>query len=387
MKILYLHSKYRSTVPSGENEVVQYDVDSLVNMGVDLEYSSFRSDDFLSQSKFRQYCLLLSLLLSWYPPTSVRKSIVENDPDLVHVHNTFPLVGYQIFKFLNKRGIQVVLTIHNTRLTCLSSSHFRSGLSCFKCSDQKGYMWGVIYGCFQNSRMNSLYLSIYNRRILSSLKYVNHFIVLNEYSRDLLIRNGIASSSVTTRIRTAKNTWNENPAKSKKVLYAGRLSREKGVDLLLDSWTISKISQQGWTLVVAGTGDLQTLVLEAAQSDPSIKFSGFLPHELLVRELLDCSILCVPSRGFEGFPTIIVEAAQFGISVVTSKVGPLAELTQSWVVAKDADAQAFSEELVRQSKMDLSSQFLKSREWHEQRLLESKSNRDLLGIYKKLVGT
>lgn len=385
MKILYLHSEYRTAVPSGENDVVQRDVNSLLNLGFNLKYVRLRSDDFLSQHKFSQYVQLLYFLLNKNPQKSVRDEIIDMNPEIVHIHNTFPLVGHQIFRFLKKRRIQIVLTIHNTRLTCLNSSHFRSDSSCFRCSDEKGYLWGVFFGCFQNSKLNSLYLSIYNRKFLRTLKLVDHFIVLNEYSRKLLLRNGIANSAISIRVPIPKSFGYQNPLKAKKIVFAGRLSREKGVDLLLHSWKISRISQQGWTLLIAGSGELQPSVLEAAESDPSIKFLGFLPHDLLTRELMDCSILCLPSRGFEGFPTIIVEAAQFGISVITSDVGPLAELTQSWVVATAADAQALSKELMRQSNLDLSSQFSDSREWYEKRKLESESNGDLLGIYRRLL--
>lgn len=383
MKILYLHNEYRSSVPSGENQVVLKDFQMLRDSGVDIDYINLTSDKLLGKLKIFQFFQVSKALISFRPPKIVNKYISENKPEIVHIHNTFPLLGFAFFKYLHKRGIRLVMTIHNSRISCLTSTHFRDGKVCNKCSIQLGYKSGIYYRCYQKSRILSAYLGLYNRWFIRSFRYIDHFVVLNDYSRELLTSQGIPSNLISKRV-PVESAGNLNVVKKKHVIFAGRLTEEKGIDLLLKAWEISNMGQLGWNLIIAGAGNLEHLVHKVVSSDTNVNFLGFLDQKELIEAVSESSILCVPSKGFEGFPTIISQAAEHGISVITTNIGPLAELSSSWISCVNAEPRSLAAEFDRQAEIDFLSKFESSKIWFQTMKNNDFSGKTLLAIYSKI---
>lgn len=383
MKILYLHNEYRSSSPSGENQVVKSDFVMLRELGVDIDYLTLDSDSLFSQSRLLQICNLLKTFIFRLPPGIICDYIIRNRPDIVHIHNTFPLVGFKIFRYLHNRGIKIVLTIHNTRISCLNSTHFRRGSECNKCSIDAGYMWGIIHACFQHSRLSSVYLSLYNKFFVHSFSYVDHFVVLNNYSRELLLSQGIPSSAISKRV-PIRALARKPLTKKRQVLFAGRLTEEKGVNSLLEAWGISNMKNLGWMLAIAGAGHLEHLVRQTVKLDSTVSFFGFLNQEELAKLISESSILCLPSKGYEGFPSIIAQAAESGVSVISSNIGPLTELSTSWVTCVDPEPLALAKELDAHVDLDLTSKFEDSKKWFQRMQSNCDSGKDLLSIYSKV---
>src|SRR5690606_22362826 len=101
-------------------------------------------------------------------------------------------------------------------------------------------------------------------------------------------------------------------------LFIGRLTQEKGIQLLLDAFTATD-----YQLRIAGDGPLKNQVQEVAQTSPNITYLGSLDHQAISRELAECTALVFPSIWYEGLPMTLVEAFATGTPVIASDLGAM----------------------------------------------------------------
>ena len=107
------------------------------------------------------------------------------------------------------------------------------------------------------------------------------------------------------------------------IVYVGRMSTEKNVDLLLQI-----ASQSQWRVLLIGTADDQAGWAGRMDScGPNIQWIPSVPHEELPNYLTRARILVLPSSG-EGHPKVILEALACGVPVVATRVSGIQELVQ-----------------------------------------------------------
>lgn len=385
MKICYVHNEYRSLLPSGENVSVLKDYESLKRNRVDAHLITLKSDDFIETNFFKKMWTLIHVLVGVYPPKRIRKDISRIRPDICHFHNFFPLVGMQTFKYLHRRKIKVVVTIHNVRLNCLSASHFRSGRGCFKCSVRKGHIPGIFFRCFKGSAFASTYLALFNFRTVRALKYVDQFIVLNKFSMSMLESAGVGPEKISIRVPIPSRFQNAIKLKEKRILFAGRLSEEKGIRLLMKAWKHAGLSNSGWTLVVAGSGELEGEVTKVCDADSSVEFLGYVTQNYIDEELAKASAICVPSLGYEGFPTLIAQSSQFGICALVTNINSFQDFEESWLIKCETDINSLAEALRTLENCEISEKHIASQLWYEKKRKETLNARDLMQIYTKTI--
>ena len=384
LKICFVHNEYRSSLPSGENSSVLNDIRALSESGVKVSYLNFKSDIFISKNRLSKLLSLIFTLVSPWPPKAIRKEVQSGNSQIFHFHNTFPMIGTSAFRYLRRRNRLVVVTLHNARLDCLSASHFRSGKSCYKCSITGNYKYGIFYRCFKGNFAGSFYLSIYNRLMVSALKNVDHFVVLNSFSKKMLESVGVDRRSISVRIPIPPLAKIQTTVKENRIVFAGRLSEEKGLKLLLDAWRMCKEIRADWKLIIAGSGDLENLVREFIRIDQSIEFLGLVSQDRIDVELAKASAICVPSLGYEGFPTTIAHAPQFGVCAVVTDIGPLSDLNEPWVIKCEATSNGLANAFETVLLNDLRPFFLSSQLWHQENRFKSQEAKDLLDIYQKV---
>jgi glycosyltransferase involved in cell wall biosynthesis len=334
MKVCVLHNEYESKYPSGETEAVLREIGLLSNEGIENFYLRKSTDDFQSSTKFRKVIYLFRHVLLGYPHLLKSERIQISDSDVLHIHNTFPFLGFRIIRWAKRRDKKVILTIHNARLTCLNGTHFRSSKSCFKCSESNSFLPGIFFGCYRKSRVQSFLFSRYMSKFIESFANVDLFFVLNGHTRQTLIRLGVNESKIRLMPNPVDGPIIVSPTKELNVLFAGRLTRDKGLLLLIEAFKSSMISNLGWKLHIAGSGDLLTELEMHTQKDPMIIVHGYVSQEALSQLIEESCVVCVPSISFEGFPTMITKAASHGRGVLISDVGPLSELREfGWVRA------------------------------------------------------
>src|SRR5262245_34836497 len=134
MKILIAHNRYRSTAPSGENRVVDQESAALTALGHTVEHFERHSDDIEDWTRLQQATLPARVV--WNPATKRDLGAVLRRfrPDVVHIHNTFPLLSPSVLYACRDARVPVVVTLHNYKLLCASGDFFRAGQVCHDCA-------------------------------------------------------------------------------------------------------------------------------------------------------------------------------------------------------------------------------------------------------------
>jgi len=303
MRIAVVHSFYSSRQPSGENIVVDLQVDALRRAGHDVRLVS-RSTDELEQSV--TYPVRAGLRAATGRGDSPLDELHEFEPDIVHVHNLFPNLGR---RWVERLDLPLVTTLHNYRPICPEATLFRDGHSCTLCPDSGSAWHAVKYGCWKGSRVQTLPVALGTRFADDVLlRSADRIVTLNDTMRATYASYGVPPEKLVTvpnfvRAQTAPKDDSGNGW-----LFVGRLSEVKGILELLRQWPADR------DLVVVGAGPQEA---EArALAGERVTFLGQrTPTEVL--ELLATGRgLVFPSLWPEGLPTIYLEALAAGLPVI-----------------------------------------------------------------------
>jgi glycosyltransferase involved in cell wall biosynthesis len=324
LRYLLAHSHYASAVPSGENQVFEAELQLLKKNGHDLQTFTRHSDEIRAKGTIG--VIQGALATPWNPwmANSIRKKVDEFKPDVVHVHNTFPLLSPAIFHAIGKRAARV-LTLHNYRIYCPAAIPMRDGKVCTTCIDRSSPIPAMIHGCYRGSRIATLplALSVGMHHLLGTWKnQVDAFICLSEFQKELMITAGLPREKVHVK----PNFYPGNPAviswteRKNYVVFAGRLTAEKGVVSLIRAW-------QAWgsaapELRLIGDGGLRQDLEKMAAGLP-VRFLGQLGADEAQAQIAGARLLVLSSECFEGFPMVVREAFAFGTPAAVSDLGPL----------------------------------------------------------------
>jgi len=320
VKILQIHNQYRHS--GGEDAVVESEADVLRQAGHDVHQLIERNptNDVAAAGRL--------LLAPWNPQATglIGEIVDEIEPDVAHVHNTWFALTPAIFRTLRKRHIPVVLTLHNYRLTCSNGLLLRDEAPCELCVGTNPWH-AVRYGCYRDSRMASIpaAATIRLHQLLGTwVKDVDVFIALTEMQRKIMIRAGLPEERIMIKPHFVSDPGRRStsPSESNVVLYAGRLSPEKGVRLLLDAWGDS--APPKLELIIAGEGP-ERVVLEQ-DLPPRTRMLGHLSSRELATVMLSARAMFMPSLWYEGFPRVLVEAFSAGLPTAVSDDGGPAEI-------------------------------------------------------------
>jgi glycosyltransferase involved in cell wall biosynthesis len=252
-------------------------------------------------------------------------------PDIVHFHNTFPLISPSAYYAAKSEGVPVVQTLHNFRLLCPNALFFRNGHVCEDCLGKFVAWPGILHACYRDSRtattVAAFMLSLH-RLLRSYSKIVDLFIALTETSRSKFILGGLPAEKVVVKPNFVDNE-NYSPRCQKSIrryaLFVGRLSPEKGIEVLLKAW---KLIGKRLPLKIVGTGPMENLIKNKVKSLPGVECAGRLQREQILALMRQAKLLVFPSIWFESFGMTIVEAFSTGLPVIASRLGAMAELVK-----------------------------------------------------------
>jgi glycosyltransferase involved in cell wall biosynthesis len=324
LRVLVVHNRYRSEQPSGEDNVVDQEVALLREAGHRVDLFERRSDDIAGFSLPRK--ALVPVTVPWNPATraAMAGQLRRERPDVVHVHNTFPLVSASIVDACRAAAVPVVATLHNYTQVCPSGTLFRNGAVCTECVG-KLPLPAVRHGCYRGSAITTMPLAVslvVNRRRWWSS--VSRFLCISDAQRRTLVANGMPDELLTVKYNFVEDTAFRRTGPGEHLLYLGRLTEEKGVRLLMAAW--DRAGDLGVPLVIAGAGPLADEVSAWAGARPSVRFVGRQDKEGS-RELIGRSVaVVVPSRWLETFGLVVVEAMAAGVPSVVAGHGSLSEL-------------------------------------------------------------
>lgn len=328
MKIAVVHSRYRSAAPSGENRVVDQEAAALAAAGHEVIGFERRSDDIEGWPAIRKAALPVSVLWN----SAVRRDLLsvlrDCRPDVVHVHNTFPLLSASVLWACRGAGVPVVATIHNYKLACASGDFFRAGGVCHSCAEGSPAA-AVLHACYRGSRAATAPVALSvaaHRRAWRSL--VAAYICISASQRDLLRGVGLPADRLFVRHNMIPSRSLRQPARQPVVVYAGRLDAAKGIPVLMAGWDryLERGSSPGLDLVIAGSGPLDAAVAAWAATRPSVRLAGQLDPEACAETMAAARAVILPSAWEETFGLAAVEAMALGVPPVAAGHGSFPEL-------------------------------------------------------------
>lgn len=322
--MLVAHNRYQQA--GGEDAVVENEVRMLRRSGVEVCLHERSNDELASAGLPAKLAAGVETVWSWRSHARISKLLDEFKPGIVHVHNTLPLISPSIYFAAYSRRIPVVQTLHNYRLACPAGTFFRDGRVCEDCLSGT-LMSSVINRCYRGSAAGSAAISIMlmvHRGLGTYSAKVDRYLALTNFARKKIKALGIPGE----KIEVKPNFLPDPPRVGKgggAFVFVGRLSREKGIENLLNAWA----SVPGETLTVFGDGPLrQELEDRARARQLKVEFMGARPKEEIITAMQDAKAVLVPSVWYEGLPMVVVEAYACGTPVLASDIGSLSEIVR-----------------------------------------------------------
>ena len=323
MRILQAHNLYQQA--GGEDAVVANEAKLLTDHGQEVRLWSV--DNAAITGPWAK------LRTAWQVPYShtarrrVAAAIAEFAPDVVHVHNFFPLITPSVYDACRDAGVPVVQTLHNYRTICAGALLLRNGRPCEDCIGGSPYQ-GALHGCYRDSRLGSLAVArmIDRHRGQGTWRTkVDRFIALTAFAKAKFGEAGFPAEKIAVKPNFVEDAGTRAPEGDRNgALFVGRLSSEKGIGTLLTAWRDLDVP-----LRIAGDGPLMSMAQGTASRN--VVPLGKLPPEAVNREMTRAAFLVMPSDWYEGFPVTLAEAFCRGLPVIASRLGAMAEIVEDRV--------------------------------------------------------
>ncbi|WP_435055484.1 glycosyltransferase family 4 protein [Micromonospora aurantiaca (nom. illeg.)] len=319
MRIVVAHNRYREAQPSGENTIVDAEIAQLTAAGVEVLPFLRSSDEIPSMSKPAKALLPISPI--WAPKAQhdLDRLLTEHRPDVLHLHNPYPLLSPWVVRTAHKRGVPVVQTVHNYRQVCSSGLYFRDGVICQDCRGRTLGVPAIVHRCYRNSRAQSALMATTLAVHRPTWKSVDRYIALTTAVADHLRDYGIPDERIVVKPNAVPDPGTPAPS-GNGFLFMGRLSPEKGLDLLLAAWRRHPVGALG-PLRIAGDGELRPLAEAAAAERPDVLYLGQLDRSGVRAALADSSVVLATSTWHDVLPTVIIEALASGRPVLGTALG------------------------------------------------------------------
>lgn len=346
-RVLVVHARYQQR--GGEDTVFDTETTLMESAGWQVERLIGHNDE-LVDLRPDQIALRSVWNQDW--ARRVRQKVQEFRPDVVHFHNTFPMMSPSVIWAAKGEGVATVQTLHNFRLGCLNGVLFRDGRICTDCL-QGSIAQGAARGCYRGrgpSAVAALSTQIH-RAIGTYRKAVDRFIVLTEASKELYARMGIPTDRLSLKPNFLFPDPVVNLTKGNFVTFAGRLSIEKGIDVLLQAWR----TDPGLPLLkIIGDGPLRNQVETAATKLANLDYLGSKPRDEVTALLSKSRSLVMPSVWFEPCGMVMVEAFAAGTPVVASDFPTIRENAgDAGLFFPPGDPQRLADQVRRALQVDL----------------------------------
>ena len=335
MKVLLAHNFYRSSSPSGEDTVYLNEAELLKSMAVEVVPYEKHNDEIAGT--FGKIETSFSMVWSKKTYNEVTALIKKEKPDLAHFHNIWYLITPSAYYACRDAGVPVVQTLHNFRIFCANGLLLRDGRVCNDCLGRPPWR-SVLHGCFRGSLFSSLPVAIteaFHQFRRTWTDRVDAYIALTHFGRNKLIECGLPGEKIFVKPNFLQEPADFINTSRDYAVFIGRLSKEKGVDVLIDAFksleSSNPQSREPFSLKVIGDGPLRQSLEEKVKTQElkqTVKFLGKRGHAECMQLLREACFLILPSICYENFPLTIVEAFACGKPVVASNHGAMAAIVE-----------------------------------------------------------
>jgi glycosyltransferase involved in cell wall biosynthesis len=321
MRILSVHNSYQ--IRGGEDESREAEQRLLQEMGHDVEVYEESNDKVATLNPAQ---LALRTVWSAEAYRTVRARLKEKPHQIVHVQNFFPLLSPSVHYAAQAEGVPVVQTLRNYRLLCPNALFFREGQVCEDCLGQFVPWSGVVHGCYRDNQIASAAVATMltaHRLLPTWTEKVDLYIALTEFARQKFISGGLPAEKIVVKPNFVHPDPGVGQGQGGYALFVGRLSVEKGLDTLLAAW--EKLDDR-IPLKIVGEGPLADQVTKAIANSTQIEWLGRKPMAEVHQLMGNARFLIFPSKWYETFGRVAIEAFAKGTPVIASDIGAIAEL-------------------------------------------------------------
>ncbi len=327
LRVVIVHNRYRSGQPSGENHVVDQESALLADAGHRVTRFERRSDDIVSMSLLAKASVPLKVPWNAAVRAELGALLHRERPDVVHIHNTFPLVSPSVVAACADVNIPAVATLHNYRQVCAQGNLYRNGQICMDCVGQLP-LPALRHGCYRGSRLATLPVTV--NMIVNRHRWwsgVASFFCVSGTQKKILIRAGMPAQRLVVKHHFVPDPGIRRTGPGEHVLYLSRMDEAKGVRLLIAAWDL--IAASGgieMPLVLAGAGPLGEEVTRWARDREDVQYLGLQSKAECRKLTAQAAVLVMPSVLMETFGLVLVEAMAAAVPAVATAHGGCVDL-------------------------------------------------------------
>ena len=315
-RVLIVHNNYQWR--GGEDIVAEREAALLRQNGHEVQTYGRHNNTI---GKMAKVDVALDTLWSRRTTDDLGKCVTAFNPDLIHVHNTFPLISPSLFWAAAKKNLPVVQTLHNFRFFCLQAMFLRDYRTCEDCLGKLPWR-GVIHKCYRDSAVQSAVLAgmLTLHRALGTYQHkVTRYIAFNHFCRDKFVEGGLPSDRISIKPHFVDNPEPIDAPRANG-LFVGRLTQAKGTDVLLGALT----HLPGKIVNVIGEGPER----EQIQMHGRLRSLGAQTRTEIMAHMQRSSYLVMPSIVYETFGLVLIEAFACGLPVIASRLGAMKDLIE-----------------------------------------------------------
>ncbi|MEP1870518.1 MAG: glycosyltransferase family 4 protein [Paraglaciecola sp.] len=320
MKVILIHNFYQ--LAGGEDAVFKNEQALLQKKGH--EVIVYTTDNSQISTLFAKMTLVVNAIFSFSQYRKLKAFLTAEKPDVVHVHNYFPIISPAVFYACKKVGVPVVHTLHNYRAICPTALLMHDGKVNERSVTHNSW-WTVWKKVYRDSVIGSFSLACMvelHKHLGTWQSKVSVFIALTEFAKSKYKEAGWPVEKIRVKPNFIEDPFNGKLSIDKRggyAIYIGRLSEEKGINILLSAW-------QGmeFPLKIIGDGPLKSVV--ESNTSPFIEYLGLKSKTEVLELVQNANFIVMASTWFEGFPMVLVEAFACGTPAIVPKLGSMEEI-------------------------------------------------------------
>ncbi len=326
---------------------------------------------------------------------SVLREIRMFRPDIMHVHNIYRNVSPSVLLAARRLNIPVVMTLHDFQIVCprtsLVDEDFQTCATGFR--SRCWYM-----SCYPIRPFNRIYQGLKAFKLLLHRtiirRTVNHFlspsVCLMEWAGKSL---GLSNISHLPNFVICEETSSSVCPNGKRLLFVGKLTEQKGVDVLLKAVAKVRPIFPDVSLRIVGDGPeeqkLKKLAADLLISEV-VTFTGKLSNIQAMKEFDEALIVIIPSKYIESFGIVGIEAMSKGKVIIASNIGGLPELVddlETGFLVRPNDPDELSAKIlhVLRSSSTLPEMGARARAKYERSFSKTAYYRTLLSVYDRII--
>ncbi len=326
---------------------------------------------------------------------SILGDIQQFKPDIMHVHNIFRKVSPSVLLAAKHMKIPIVMTLHDFQIVCPKTSLVGKYLQ----NCETGFNYQCFYSnCYPRKPFNRAYQGLKAIKLtlhrLIIRKTVRHFfspsVCLMDWTRKNL---GVSNITLLPNFVLSKHEPSSNPSKNNSILFVGKLTEQKGVDVLIKAIAKVRTVMPGVRLKIVGDGPEEQKLKKLAadlQVSKLITFTGELSNLRAMKEYDDALCVVIPSKYVENCSLVGVEALSRGKIIIAGNIGGLPDLVddrETGFLVRPNDPDDLSEKIIYviQNHSLLAEMGTRAKAKYLESFSQQAYSRTLLSVYDRII--